>query len=167
MWQVNFGIYALLVPGTDYFRVVAFFGIFLAGFLLISYVIFKTKTWLKAAMIVACMSLTANGVLLINWAAERQYEKEMAKIREMERSGDIDGYFRKDVENSQLKYFTFGIGQDIAFAEHLYEKFDLDVYHMGCNAFGPLLYYNELVEAHLKFKSDSLSLSSNSSEFQP
>ena len=166
-WQVNLDIYILFVPGTVYFEVVAILGVFLAGLLLVTHLLFRNKRWLKAAMIVACMSLTANGVLLINWAAERQYKKEMAKIQEMERSGDIHGHFVKDVENGQLKYFTFGIGQNTTFAEHLSEKFDLEVYHMGCNAFGPLLYYNELVEAHLKFKPDSLSLSSNGFEFWP
>lgn len=57
--------------------------------------------------------------------------------------------FNYDVKNQSLKYFLFGYGVDEQLRQTLEDKYNLNVYHLGCIVTPAFECYNELVEQHL------------------
>ncbi len=65
-----------------------------------------------------------------------------------------ENQFKIDLEENDVKYFTFGMGEDEEFRAELEERFGLKVYHLGCSTTPPFDCYNKKVE-QVVFESNS------------
>lgn len=108
----------------------------------------KVKRQLMAAG-TAFSALVISGFLCLQLWQHLQYQAVYERVAKMQ---DVEAQFALDLENDELKWFTFGIGFDHDYANELRRAYGLDTWHMGCLVEGRYEAYNELVKKHLATK---------------
>ncbi len=118
----------------------------------ISVVIFllgESKLVFRSTLIIAAIFLILNSLLSseVTYLQYRSYQ--YSKIYEIKTCELAEKAFYKDLENGDLRYFTFGLGEHEPTRDYLEDKYDLEVFHVGCVVDNSLICYNELVEQHI------------------
>jgi hypothetical protein len=109
----------------------------------------KSRATFRTTIIFGSVFFILNALLTFELVAFDWRSYQLSKIKEMRTCELATQAFNKDLENGNLKYFTFGIGSDQLSENYLEDEYDLNVWHMGCIADHPLVCYNELVEQHV------------------
>lgn len=84
--------------------------------------------------------------------AEEIDKHEMNQISQISNCDEAELTFSSDLKNGKLKFFTFGIVENIKFKKQLEEKYDLKVRYMGCIVTSELECYNQKVKNHFEQK---------------
>jgi hypothetical protein len=115
------------------------------------YLIKRTSKTYKSSLIVTSIFFLLNFVLGTEIIAIEIHGAKLYKIeKQVETCEKAKAQFQIDLENGDLKYFTFGIGIDEEFNNKLEDEYGLEVYHMGCIAYPSYECYNKQVEKELK-----------------
>ena len=97
-----------------------------------------------------CLAL--NLFLFIQIYESVQLQKRYAEYYELETCEKMEKRFETDLQNSEVKYFQFGIGYDVKLEQILEKKYDIEMFGMGCMIQSEMECYNELVNEYLKEK---------------
>ena len=84
-----------------------------------------------------------------------QINKTYAEYSEIENCEGMERRFATDLKNGEIKYFHFGIGTLIGQNKILKEKYNIEVYSMGCLVRKEMECYNEKVNNYLEKKYDT------------
>lgn len=115
----------------------------------IVYFSYKSLTALRTTLVISTIFLILNALITFEAAFFEWQSYQLSKIHEMRTCELAELAFNKDLENGNLKYFTFGMGSDELAESYLEDEYNLNVWHMGCIVEHPLICYNKLVEQHV------------------
>jgi hypothetical protein len=95
-----------------------------------------------------------------------QINKVYAEYSEIESCDGMEKRFSNDLKHGEIKYFHFGLGTLIGQNKILKEKYNIEVYSMGCLVRSEMECYNKKVNDYLKKNNDtSMSDIFNESDF--
>lgn len=120
------------------------------------YIIKKSTQTYRINLITLSLFLILNMILLKEVFILEYTKYRMSQIEKIDTCEKAQLQFDIDLKNQSLKYFTFGMGVDEEYQNNLEDKYNLEVYHMGCIVENSYECYNEHVEKHLKMISISL-----------
>lgn len=117
--------------------------------LLGSYQIKRSRRWYNLTLAVASVLIVLNIILSAELITLEYHRKKQTQLNKIDTCQKAEAAFHRDLDAGELKYFTFGLGEDIELTDSLKKNnYPLEVYAMGCLADNSLLCYNELVERH-------------------
>ncbi|WP_397447822.1 hypothetical protein [Polaribacter sp. R77954] len=82
--------------------------------------------------------------------ANAQANELYAVYSEIETCVGMEKRFVKDLQNKEIKYFYFGIGYDVELHQILENKYNIEMFGMGCMIQSKFECYNKLVYEYLK-----------------
>jgi prepilin signal peptidase PulO-like enzyme (type II secretory pathway) len=151
LFAVNFYVDFAITRFTGYVKIGSVIFLILTLISVTTHTIKRTTKTFNSSIIVASIFFLLNTVLVTEIVALEIHGAKLYKIeKQLETCEKAKNQFRIDLENDDLKYFTFGMGIDEEYNSKLEDMYGLEVYHMGCIVYSSYVCYNELVEKELK-----------------
>lgn len=151
LFVVNFNMDFAIARFTGYVKIGSGILLVLTLISVTIYLVKRTSYAYKSSLIVASIFFLLNSVLVTEIIALEIHGAKLNKIeKQLETCEKAKTQFQIDLENEDLKYFTFGIGIDEEFNKKLEDEYGLEVYHMGCIVHSSYKCYNEQVEKKIK-----------------
>jgi prepilin signal peptidase PulO-like enzyme (type II secretory pathway) len=141
LFAVNFYVDFAITRFTGYVKIGSVIFLILTLISVTTHTIKRTTKTFNSSIIVASIFFLLNTVLVTEIVALEIHGAKLYKIEKQ---------LETDLENDDLKYFTFGMGIDEEYNSKLEDMYGLEVYHMGCIVYSSYVCYNELVEKELK-----------------
>jgi len=116
------------------------------------YYFLKSKITYYVGLFFVVISLLINASFSVDLFQTYAREEQMKKVDAIADCDEAEELFKTDLAEKKLKYFTFGIGQNLEYEIMLRDKYNLKVIHMGCLVRGELICYNEKVEEYLNMR---------------
>lgn len=135
---------------TGYIRLLASLFCLLTIIILLIHAFKGTLHTYKVSLVVLLMFLSLNFVLVMEVVMFEIHKYEISKVEKINTCEKANLQFVKDLKNSSLKYFVFGIAEDQVYSQWLEDQYNLDVYHMGCVVTPSYECYNKHVESYFK-----------------
>ncbi len=115
---------------------------------------FFNKNWrmllIKIMFGIFGITLALNLYIFPGIYANAQANELYAVYSEIETCVGMEKRFVKDLQNKEIKYFYFGIGYDVELHQILENKYNIEMFGMGCMIQSKFECYNKLVYEYLK-----------------
>jgi hypothetical protein len=78
-----------------------------------------------------------------------RFNKVVSEYLQINNYLEAKDLFERDLENNELKYFTYGMFYNKSYYRKLKRKYNLEIFHMGCIIEGRLSKYNFYIEENI------------------
>ena len=131
LFAVNFYMDFAITRFTEYLKITLLIFFILTFISTTIYLIKKTGNTFRGSLAITAIFFLFNTVLVAEVIAFEIHVAKLSKIeRKLETCEKAENQFKTDLASGNLKYFTFGIGEDEEFTEKLESDYGLEVYHM-------------------------------------